>query len=90
LEDPTIELNKLNDDEYELFEYWKYSADESDNSEDEELIFNKDNDIPTDLNHYYELTLGFGYPKDKNAYVSFIKLYIHIYIYSYLNINFLK
>ncbi|ORX41985.1 ARM repeat-containing protein [Piromyces finnis] len=69
MEDPTIELNKLNDNEYELFEYWKYSSDESETSEEEESIFNKDIDIPNDLNQYYELTIGFGHPKDKNAWI---------------------
>lgn len=69
LDDPTVELNKLNDDEYEMFEYWKYTADDNENTEDEELIFNKEIDIPNDLNQYYELTVGFGLPKDRNSWI---------------------
>jgi len=65
LKDPTVPLNKLNKDEFEMFEYWKYSANENDLIEDES-IFNNNNDIPNDLSQYYELKVGFGYPKDKN------------------------
>jgi len=65
LENPTIGLNNLSRDEYEMFEYWKYNADENDLTENEAL-FNNNNDIPNDLNQYYELVIGFGYPKDKN------------------------
>jgi len=50
-----------------MFEYWKYSNDESDEDEDEELLFNKNIDIPNVLSQYYELTVGFGLPKDKNS-----------------------
>jgi hypothetical protein len=76
LEDPLIEINNLNEDEYEMFEYWKYNSDKNDNSEkedseieNEDLIFNKEISIPNDFNQYYELTVGFGLPKDKNSWI---------------------
>jgi len=57
-----------------MFEYWKYNSDKNDNSEkedseieNEDLIFNKEISIPNDFNQYYELTVGFGLPKDKNS-----------------------
>eukprot|EP00833_Pecoramyces_ruminatium_P015631 jgi/Orpsp1_1/1189663/evm.model.d7180000073591.1 len=52
-----------------MFEYWKYNTEESDNSEEEDMIFNKEIDIPNDLTQYYELTIGFGLPKDKDSWI---------------------